>query len=166
MRVLGVVDAISDKSGKAASMLLFPMVAAVVYEVVARYFFNAPTIWAHDMGVFLWAALGISAGAYSLLHRAHVRVDIIYDRFSRRKQAICDVITGIFFIFFVGLALQQVYLMTAFSWRVQETTMTSWHAPLYPLKTLVLVAVVLLLAQGLAKFIRDLFYAVAGRELA
>jgi len=95
---LHAIDAISEWSGKIVSMLIFPIIGLIVLDVVMRYFFNAPIKYAHEVSLFMFAGLSLLAGAYCLRHRAHVRMDIIYGRFSHRQQAILDVITaGLFF---------------------------------------------------------------------
>jgi TRAP-type mannitol/chloroaromatic compound transport system permease small subunit len=164
--VLNGIDAISEWTGKACAMLLFPLAGGMFYSVIMRYFFNAPPIWSFDISVFLYGGMSILAGAYALRHRTHVRVDIIYERFSPRTQAILDVITaGVFFLLMV-FVVQQAFEMALYAWQFNEHTKTTWAAVTYPVKGVAFIAAILLLLQGLAKFIRDLFFAVTGRRLS
>lgn len=163
--VCKLIDAISEWTGKIVSKLIFPVVGLVVFDVVMRYFFNAPVFWAHHSSLFMHAAFSLLAAGYCLRHRAHVRVDIVYKRFSRRQQAILDVITAGFFFLFIIILLRQGYLGFVESWQLKETIIAAWRPVLWPVKLMVPIAAALLLLQGVAKFSRDLFYAVNGREL-
>jgi len=163
---LHAIDAISEWSGKIVSMLIFPIIGLIVLDVVMRYFFNAPIKYAHEVSLFMFAGLSLLAGAYCLRHRAHVRMDIIYGRFSHRQQAILDVITaGLFFLFLIIL-LRESFLGALDSWHLKETTVSAARAILWPAKALVPIAAALLLLQGLSKFIRDFFHAALGKELS
>ncbi|MCP4690943.1 MAG: TRAP transporter small permease subunit, partial [Desulfobacterales bacterium] len=99
-KILKIIDGISEWSGKIFSYLLWPGVAVLVYEVVARYVFNAPTIWAHGTTQRIFAVYYFICGAYISLHGSHIRMDILYDRFSLRKKAILDIIGFLFFFAF------------------------------------------------------------------
>ena len=55
-RAIRVLDAISLWSGKITAWLIVPLILALTYEVVARYFFDAPTIWAYDVTFMIYGA--------------------------------------------------------------------------------------------------------------
>ena len=65
----------------------------LVYEVVARHLFNAPTIWAHGMTQRIFAAYYFICGAYISLHKSHINMDLIYNRFSDRGKAVLDIVS-------------------------------------------------------------------------
>ena len=159
------IDAISEWTGKIVSKAILLIVGLIAVDVVMRYFFNAPIFWAYHVSLYMYGGFTMLAGGYCLLHRAHVRIDVIYRRFSPRTQAILDVITaGLFFLYMVIL-LKAGYDAFVESWKLQETVIAAWRVVLWPPKLAVPIAAVLLLLQGVAKFGRDLFYAVRGREL-
>ena len=164
--VFHVIDAISEWTGKIVSMMIFLIIGLVVCNVVMRYFFNAPIKYAYEISLFMFAAISLLAGGFCLYHRAHVRVDIIYRRFSHRRQAILDVITAGLFFLFLGILLREGSLGALDSWQLKETTISAARAILWPVKAVVPIAAALLLLQGLAKLGRDLFHAVNGRELS
>lgn len=94
-----------------------------------------------------------------------ISVDIIYGRLSRRKQAVLNMIT---FLFFLAVCYVLIWLggkEAIYSWNVWERTNTTWEPPLYPLKTVVPVAAFLLFLQGIANFIREFSIALSGKEL-
>ncbi|RLJ01629.1 MAG: hypothetical protein DRP11_04090 [Candidatus Aenigmatarchaeota archaeon] len=163
-RVLAVIDAVSGWSGKIVSWLIYPGIVVVVYEIVARHVFNAPTIWAHGTSQRIFAAYYLLAGAYVLLLKVHINMDLVYKRFGIRTKAIVDLITSVFFFAFCGVLL---WYGADFAWTSLirlERCHTPFHAPLYPVKLMVPLGAFLLLAQGLAKFIRDLITAITGRQ--
>jgi TRAP-type mannitol/chloroaromatic compound transport system permease small subunit len=163
-RLLASIDATNDWLGKIASFIVLPLIAVIIYEVVLRYVFNDPTIWVHETSALLYGGLLMLGGAYTLRHRGHVNIDILYNRLSPRWQAILDIVTSfVFFLFCVALIWKGAEFAQA-SWRVLETSSTSFRAPLFPSKTLIPIGGSLLLLQGLAKFIRDTITIVKGRQ--
>jgi len=163
-RFLLIIDNISQKTGVASSLLIFPLIACVVYEVTMRYFFNNPTEWVFEMALFLYAASVVLGGCYNQKEHGHVGMDVLYSRLSTRKRAILDVITSFIFFAFIGVLLVQSTKMTIHSWAIGARTDTPWGPPVYPIVTTIPVAALLLLLQGVAKFIRDLHLAITGKE--
>lgn len=156
---------ISEWSGRGVGIALFLLVGVLTYEVITRYVFNNPTIWAHQLSLFLFGTIGMIGGAYVLLHKAHVNLDIIYSRVSRRKQAILDLITAPLFFFIIILMMWVGGSFALRSWAILEPSSTVWAPPIYPFKTIIPVAAFLLLLQGVAKLIRDHYFITHGREL-
>jgi TRAP-type C4-dicarboxylate transport system permease small subunit len=74
----------------------------IVYEIFLSYVYYAPTLWANEGVVFLAAISYLMGGAYSLYYRAHVRVDMLYLKFSQRTRAILDVATFFFTFLYLG----------------------------------------------------------------
>ena len=163
-RFLRTVDATNEWLGRGVSFLILLVIAIVVFEVVARYVFNRPTIWAHEMSLFLYGPYFMLAGGYVLLHKAHVNVDIIHLRLSLRARVITDLVTALLFFFYAGLLLWQGGQMAWESVVIREVNATFWAPITYPFKLLLPISAFLLLMQGLAKFIRDFITAVSGKE--
>lgn len=164
--VLHVIDTISERTGKIVGLMIFLIIGLMVCDVVMRYFFNAPIKYAHEISLFMFAALSLLAGGYCLRHRAHVRVDVIYRLLSRRQQAMVDVITAGVFFLFIFILLRASFYGALDSWQLKETTISAARAILWPVKAVVPIAAALLLLQGLAKFIRDFSHAILGKELS
>jgi len=163
-RFLKTIDQISEKSGKAVSFLILLLVGVILYEIVARYFFRSPTIWAHEISQMIYGAYVILLGAYVLKRGGHVNVDLLYGRFQPRTRAIIDLFTWLLFFYFCGLLLWKGGEMAWDSFGFRETDSTSFAPPLYPIKMMIPLGALLILLQGLAKFIRDLTFAVTGKE--
>ena len=161
---LKCIDAISEWVGKGASYLILPGSLILAWEVVSRYGFNNPTMWAHGTSQRIFATYYILAGAYVLRHNQHVTVDIIYNRFSLRTRSVLSVIGSIFFFIFCGVLLWKGIDFAWTSLSMLEPDETPWRAPLYPFKMMIPLGAFLILMQGLAKFIRNLATAITGRE--
>ncbi len=160
--LLSIIDAISEQTGKVASFLIICIVLVLVYEVVMRYVLNQPTIWVHELTQFLFGPYFLFAGAYCLLYKAHVSVDIVYTRFPARMKAIMDLVTSILFFLACVVLVWKGWDMAWTSLSNLETSATTWDPPVYPLKMIIPLSAFLLLLQGLAKFIRDLQSAIKG----
>lgn len=161
---LRYIDAISEWSGRAASYLILPGILILTWEVVSRYIFNNPTMWAHGTSQRLFATYYILAGAYVLRNDQHVKVDILFDRLSVRKQAILSLFGSVFLFAFCGVLLWKGIDFAWTSLIQLEPDETPWRAPLYPFKMMVPIGAFLILLQGLAKCIRDLATAISGRK--
>lgn len=137
----------------------------VIVDVTFRYVLDRPSMWAYETSMFIYGAYIVLAGGYTLLHKGHVNVDILYGNLSPRKKAILDVLTAALFFIFMWYLLTYSLEQTIRSWQMGETTNTPWHPPIYPLRTTLPIACILLMLQGIAKFIRDLHMALTGKEL-
>ena len=161
-----VVEVVSDWSGKIFSFIAAIVMLIIGYEVVARYVFNAPTIWATETMTYLCGAYYIMGGAYTLHLKGHVNVDAIYGIFSPRQRAILDVVTFPFFFIFAAALL---WTSADFSWSslgLKETTGTVANIPIYPFKIMLPIATFLLILQALCHFIRDFKLAFTGKEIS
>jgi len=163
-RVFLLIDGLSSWSGKLVSMLIFPMVVVLTYEVISRYVFDRPTIWAHETTRYIYGFHFLLGGAYTLFLGSHVNVDIFYVRFSPRTKAIVNVFTYILFFLFAGVLL---WLGIGMAWQsilLGESSPTPWHSPYAPLKIAVPLAALLILLQGLVRYVQNIFTAVTGKE--
>ncbi len=153
-----ITDGIIEWSGKIVSWLVVVMTGVLGYEVLMRYYFNTPTEWAYDVASMLGGTFWILGAGYTLMKHKHVRIDIIYNKFSKRKQALLDVIfTSVFFFpVWIGI-LYRMIPYVSMSWQTKERSLESfWRPPIYPLKTVMLIGVCLLLLAGTAEFIRTI----------
>ena len=156
--VIGFVDALSTRVGRAAAWLIVVLTAVISWEVFSRYVLAAPHDWVFDASYMLFGALFMLAGAYALAQDAHVRGDFMYGAFSPRLQAGIDL--ALYLVFFVpGVAalVWAGYSFAADSWAIREgSPLTPDGPPQYPFKTVIPVAGALLLLQGGAEILRCL----------
>jgi TRAP-type mannitol/chloroaromatic compound transport system permease small subunit len=149
-------DHISTWTGKAVAWLILLLMSAVCVEVFKRYILNAPTSWAFDLDNMLYGTLFMMCGAYTLAQDAHVRGDFLYGSMKPRTQATLDVI--LYILFFLPGVIALIYAgidYAAISWRINEhSNVTAEGPPVYPFKTVIPIAGVLVLIQGLAEIVR------------
>lgn len=153
------LDQVSIWSGKAFAWLIIPMMICLVYEVFARYLFNAPTLWAYDMTYMLYGSHFMLGAAFTLAMQGHIRTDFFYRLWPVRWQATVDSILYIFF-FFPALALWfwAGYDYAAVSWERGEVAISSpWKPPLYPFKAVIPLTTALLMLQGIAELAKCLY---------
>jgi len=162
---LQIVDTISGWSGRLVSLLVAAMILIMTYEVILRYAFNAPTQWSYELTLFFFGSYCILGGAYTLLRREHVAMDVLYVRLSLKGRAILDLVTVFLFFLFCGVLLWYGWGFFMRSWAAGETTATPWNPVLWPVKLSIPMGAFLILLQGLAKFIRDIFTASTGKTL-
>ena len=165
-RVLGFVDRVSLWSGKVLAYVLFPLIGVLVYGVIRRYVFNSPVIWTHELSLFMFGGIGVLVGAALLQRGAHIKVDIAYNRLSLRGRAVVDAITGLLLLYFIIVLLWQGAEFALYSIAITEHTSSVWGPVVYPFKTVIPIAAFLILLQGLAKFTRDLIFAIRGKALS
>jgi TRAP-type mannitol/chloroaromatic compound transport system permease small subunit len=166
-KIVGRIDSISEWSGKIVAWLSLPLVLFMSYDVIMRYLFQAPTKWAYEMTWMQYGALFILGGAYALKHKLHVRVDIIYNRWSPRTRAIFDLLVYLvmfFPVFYILIGHSAIYAY--YSWEVWETSYISyWQPPVYPIKTVMVIGFVLFALQGIAEFLRLCLLVFKGETL-
>ena len=167
VRLVRAIDRFSAWTGRLIALFILPLVGTVTYEVVARYAFNAPTVWAYDTTYMLYGSHFMLGAAYTLLHGSHVRTDIFYQRWSVRTRGIVDATLYLVFffpgmIFFFIMGWQEAY----YSWTIGELSeATPWRPPLYPFKFVIPVAALLILIQGLSEFLKSAHAARTGSVL-
>ena len=114
VRAVNFLDRISLWSGRIVAWLIIPMVMSLVWEVVARYFFNAPTIWAYDMTYMLYGSFFMLGSAYTLLRGKHIRTDNLYGQWSPRRQGLVD--TVCYLVFFFPPLIALLYVTWDYFW--------------------------------------------------
>ena len=151
--------------GRAFAWGIFILTAAVMYEVIMRYFFNAPTLWAFDFTIQMYGAVFMMGGASAMSTKTHVKADMYYNRLSEKGQAILDLILficfyapGVFALTYAG------YFYAKKAWIVHET---SWNSPaqiqVYFSKSLIPIAGLLLLIIGISEIFRCIICIKTGK---
>jgi len=154
--LMSIIDKVNDRVAILLSYFLFFFFVLLLVEVVLRYFFNSPTVWANELAQMLFGAYAILAGGYILRIGGHVNVDILYSRLSRKSRAALDIVTSLLFFLFCGMLLIYGGSLAWDSLSRFEHSQSAWNPPLYPAKLMIPLASFLLMLQGLAKLIRDI----------
>ena len=156
------IDAFTDYSGKILAWLSLLMAALTALIVVLRYGFNIGSITSQEAVIYMHGALFMLGAAYTLKNEGHVRVDILYQRFSNRTRAWVNSLGGIIFLiplclFIFGISWNYV----AESWAIRETSPEPGGIPaVFLLKTLLPVMALNLLLQGTAETLRNALFLV------
>jgi TRAP-type mannitol/chloroaromatic compound transport system permease small subunit len=161
------IDTFTDLTGTIFSWMSIPLVGAVAYEVVARYVFNAPTVWSYDVTYMLYGALFMLGAAYALHKGAHIRTDFFWENFTPRTKGLIDSIAYLVFFFPSLIALGVIsYGEAHYAFLINETSdQTPWRPILWPFKFIVPIACGLLLIQGFSEFLKSFYMARTGIEL-
>ena len=167
LATIRTVDTFTDWTGTVISWLSVPLVLAVTYEVIARYVFHAPTIWAYDATYMLYGTLFMLGAAYALHKGAHIRTDFFWEQFSVRRKGWIDAVSYVLFFFPGFLALLVIsWHEFVYAWQINELSdQTPWRPVLWPFKGMVPLACLLLLIQGFSEFLKSLYMARTGLEL-
>lgn len=161
-RLVVAIDGFTAWTGMTIAWLNLILVFVVVYEVVLRYVFNAPSIWAYDVSYMLYGSLFMLGASYTLLYGGHIRTDLFYQRWPPRAQALVDVCFYLL-IFFPGLVF---FLLTGLdktihAFQIMERAAESpWHPVLFPFRAVIPLTALLLLIQGASELIKA-FHAIA-----
>lgn len=154
--VLLGIDRLSTFVGKTFAWSILVLTFAVVYEIVMRYAFRAPTSWAYDVSYMLYGTLFMMAGAYALSRNGHVRGDFLYRNFKPTTQAKFDLVLYVAFFFPAIFAFMiSGWSFAHISFLQNERSMFSPTGPvIWPFKFLIPVVGVLLLLQGVVEVVR------------
>ena len=155
-RLLQVADHISTWAGKACAWLIIILMSVVCVEVFKRYILNAPTAWIFDLDNMLYGTLFMLCGAYTLAQDAHVRGDFLYSSMRPRTQATLDLV--LYIMFFIPGVIALIYAgydYATYSWSINEhSNVTANGPPVYQFKTVIPVAGILVMIQGIAEIAR------------
>ncbi|UCD54018.1 MAG: TRAP transporter small permease subunit [Dehalococcoidia bacterium] len=149
-----VMDSATRRFGLGVQGLIFVIIGILLYETVARYIFDSPTLWSIEMSKFVFGAYFLLGGAYVLLTGGHVRMDVIYSRWPPRRKALIDAGLFVFFVIFVGFTLRSSIHHATVSTMMMQRSGTPWHPYLWPIKIVVAIGFLLMLLQGISQFIK------------
>ncbi|MEW5913466.1 MAG: TRAP transporter small permease subunit [Thermodesulfobacteriota bacterium] len=150
------LDRFNHWTGRAVSFLAVVMMLTIMYEVIARYFFNAPTLWATELNIYLLCAYVLLAGGATHLTDGHVRVDIFWSTLSPRGRALADIVTSLLFFAFCVALVWKGSEMVIRSIADKSTSAEAMAWPLFPSQLTVPLGGLLLGLQGVAKLRRDI----------
>ncbi len=165
-RIIRPLEKISKYAGWGVSLLAIPMLAALIYVVVARYVFNKPTIWSYEITYMIYGTHFLIGSAFTLLIKGHIRIDVFYSQLPVRGRALIDTLGYLIIFFPVMILLVFSALEVAQeAYRTAEVSQfTPWQPILWPFKSAMFVGFILLCLQGLSELLKALGSLVSGRE--
>lgn len=180
-----VVDAVNYRVGRVAMYGIFALMAVLLWSTISK-FGNAPSLWTLEAAQFAMIGYFFLGGPYAIQMGSHVRMDLFYDNWSVRRKAATDAVTVLCLIGFLFVLLWGGLSSTAYSLGYfgsdpvafflglltgEETTgtmersRTIWRPYLWPIKTVMVVATVLMLLQALSELAKDILR-LRGEEVA
>jgi TRAP-type mannitol/chloroaromatic compound transport system permease small subunit len=158
MRIVKIIDKISGWTGALSAWIVIPLMLVVIYEVFQRHILNAPTRWGYDVLWMLFSAQFLLGGAFTLLRKGHIRIDIVYGVLSEKAKLIYDIINTLVIILPPTVLLTWAGIVFAGeAWSSGEKLSTSnWFFPAGPSKSLIPIGFFLLALQCVAEVIRNI----------
>ena len=161
------IDTVSRAGGALGAVLVIALIVLMLYDVMMRYVFNAPTLWGFEVNTFLMGAAFILSVGYALSHDAHVRVDLLYTPRTRSRLPWVDLI-GFTFLMLPVSAWVTVGLWNYFheAYRTGERSGGSaWNPVLWPFRLILFAGFLILTLQVVAEIIRRI-YAIKGDPIS
>ena len=149
------VEAVNRVVGRFAMYMIFAMMALLLYSSISKTFF-APPLWTLEMAQFSMAAYYLLGGAYSMQLDAHVRMDLVYGRWSSKGKGFADSITAFCLVFYLVFLLYGGFSSTEYALQYAEESYSSWAPFMAPIKIVMTFGIALMLLQAIATFFRDL----------
>jgi TRAP-type mannitol/chloroaromatic compound transport system permease small subunit len=192
-KLIYAIDWFSNWQGKIACVLVVPIICAMVYEVIARKFFIAPTLWAFDISRMLYGMSFMLGAAYALMRGLHIRADFLYRGFSERLQGRVDLVLyiGLFMpamLFFLYAAFfyfdKSIGTWISANWNqtmlnmglVSEETVgnlrirnwesagdSTWAPYVWPVKLSLMLGILFLCIQGISEILKAWYAATRGK---
>ncbi len=157
-----IVDRVTSSLGRFISWMALLMVLIGAYNAIARYLgrfigVNLSSNLYLELQWYLFSLIFLLGAGFALKEDAHVRVDVLYGRLRTRAKSWINVVGSVLMLIpFCVFVLWVSWPSIRNSWAVREASPDPGGLPRYPLKAVIIVAFVLLLAQGVAELLRDL----------
>ncbi len=151
-----IFDKFSLFIGRVSMLLVVSLVTAMFAEVVLRYVFEAPTLWANELCLWMSGYVFLLSGLYAMQQRNHIRIYLLYDILPRNIQRLCDTISVLLILFFAFSMVYGGFGEAQAKFLRWETFGTAWDPPLpATIKPTILIAIILVAIQSLVNLIAD-----------
>ena len=152
---VNVVDTICIKVGRFVMYGVFFMMFLLKLSFVTRNIVNYPLMWIIEMAQFTITAYYILGGGYSMITDDHVRMDLFYGKLSKKGKAKMDIFTSIFLITFLVVLLYGSISSLLYTLEYKQKLFTAWAPYVWPIKSLMLAGILLMLLQAFSMLIKD-----------
>ena len=150
------IDRFSDLTGKLISLSMLWLVATITYEALSRYLFNSPTIWVLESSYMTNGSAFMLGCAYALHKGAHVRTDMLWEKFSERKKGWIDLVSYLVFFYPTLITLMLISIDGAwYAFQIRELSeQTPWRPIMWPFRSAIPLAALLLMVQGVSESLK------------
>lgn len=164
--IIRTIDRFSDITGRLIALAMLFLVGSITYEVVARYFFHAPTVWVYESSFMVNGAAFMLGCAYALHKGAHVRTDIFWEMYPERTKGIVDLVSYLVLFFPAMFTMMIISIDDAWtSFELDERSQESvWRAVVWPFRASVPLSALLFMIQGVSEVLKCWYQIRFGRE--
>ena len=159
------IDAFSHTVGRIVCWFVLPLFLVMVYEILVRKLFTAPTLWAYDISRMLYGAMFMLGSGYALMRGIHIRADFLYRNWSVHMQGLVDMVLYLI-LYFPGM-LFFFYISADFTietWqRNERASDTAWMPYVGPVRTSLPLGVLFLIIQGVSETLKSYYAMTRGR---
>mgnify|MGYP001145942085 CR=1 FL=1 len=155
-KIVNTINCFSKIIGRIAKYIIFIIIGIMLVEIFSRYFLNHPTEWSVELSTYLFGSYFFLSGGYVFLREKHVRMDILYIKWSRRRKKIADIATFPLMVVYLGLFIYGGIKNIQYSLKFNEHSNSLWGPPLAPIKIVIVIGALLLLIQGVSNLISDI----------
>jgi TRAP-type mannitol/chloroaromatic compound transport system permease small subunit len=150
------IDQLNEWVGWLLGPIIVFVSAAIVYEVVSRGVFNEATSWVNESVIYGSSAVYLVVGGYALLHRRHVRIDLVLGMISPNAARVLELVTLPFLVVYALALMIAGWDLSWSSFLNSEGTGSPWNPRIWPVKMCIPLAGLLVLLQAFANLFRDL----------
>ena len=156
LRYVGLIDPLNRWIGRIVMYGIFVMMGILLWSSISKTFF-LPSLWTLEMAQFAMVAYYILGGPYSIQLGSNVRMDLLYGAWTDRRKAQIDAITVLFLIFYLGILLWGGWDSLMYSFQYGgERSPTAWRPYLWPIKTIMVTGIFLMLLQAISELFKDI----------
>ena len=153
---IAVIDRMNRWIGRVVMYGIFVMMGILLWSSISKTFF-LPSLWTLEVAQFAMVAYYILGGPYSIQMGSNVRMDLLYSEWSHRRRAWTDAITVLFLIFYLAVLLWGGWDSFVYSLQYGgERSPTAWRPYLWPIKSIMIVGIALMLLQAVSEFFKDI----------
>ncbi len=150
------IDLICEKIGRFVMYWVFFMMFLLILSFVTRNIINYPLMWIIEMAQFTITAYYLLGGGYSMITDDHVRMDLFYGKLSEKGKAKMDIFTSFFLIFYLVLLFAGSITSLIYTIETKQKLFTAWAPYVWPIKTLMLIGILLMLLQAFSTLFKDI----------
>ena len=150
------VDYVSIKLGRMAMYTIFFMTGVLLLGSITRNILNMPLSWTVEMAQFILTGYYFIGGAYSMILKEHVRMDLIYDHLSTKNKARVDVVTSFFLLFYLVTLFIGSISSTMYAIEYGQRNFSQWNPSMIPIKIIMVIGIFLMILQTISTFFKDL----------
>ncbi|MEM8720236.1 MAG: TRAP transporter small permease subunit [Cyanobacteria bacterium P01_G01_bin.39] len=161
LKIANIIDLFNEWVGRITYWLVLLMVAVGAWNVLGRYLgkilgMNLTSNSFIEIQWYLFDVVFLCGAAYALKYNEHVRVDIFYKNWNRRRKALANFLGNLIFLIpFSSLLIYYSWGTVVNSWKIREMSPDPGGLPRYPIKFVIIIALILLILQGISEAIKN-----------